>query len=196
MFRSPAADHVSGNEKPGKLMQQIDQMRTGLRWEIQIVPWWAWALGAVAFLSAQWYFIIALAHQPNPFPSWCRPLLGLLAGTGGVLYLASIGYISRDSKRRGMSPVLWTLVAILVPNLLGILLYFVLRQPRLELCPQCGMAVQTGFNFCPRCSQKLAPTCPQCQGIVAPNDAYCPHCGTSLRSEADRISSSPTRPIG
>ena len=177
-------------------MQLTNQSEAGLGSEIKIVPWWAWALGAVAFVSAQWYFNIALLHHPNPFSAWSRPLLGLLAGIGGTLYLAFIGYINRDSKRRGMSPVLWTLVAILVPNLLGILLYFVLRQPRLQLCPQCGTAVQTAFNFCPHCSCKLSPSCPQCGRVVAAADVYCPYCGTSLRSDAGRVSSVPTGPPG
>ena len=161
-----------------------DETKSGLRSELKTVPWWAWALGSVAFVCAQWYFNIALVHHPNSFPAWSRPLLGLLAGIGGVLYLAFVGYINRDSKRRGMSPVLWTLVAILVPNLLGILLYFVLRQPRVISCQRCGNAVQTGFNFCPRCDYKLAPSCPQCQRVVSVNDVYCPYCGTSLRDHA------------
>src|SRR5258706_166079 len=45
-------------------------------------------------------------------------------------------------------------------------------------------AVQTGFNFCPRCNHKLSPSCPQCQRLVGVNDLYCPYCGTSLHNQA------------
>jgi RNA polymerase subunit RPABC4/transcription elongation factor Spt4 len=116
-----------------------------------------------------------------------------LAGIVVGCYLLLIGYICSDAKRRGMSSTLWTLVAVLIPNALGILLYFVLRQPLRSVCPQCGHAVQNGFNFCPRCNCKLSPSCPQCQRLVGASDVFCPYCGTSLRNatapESAKVSS-------
>ena len=50
--------------------------------------------------------------------------MGTLLGCYSVL----IGYVNQDAGRRKMSRLLWTLVAIFVPNGLGILLYFVLAQ--------------------------------------------------------------------
>jgi RNA polymerase subunit RPABC4/transcription elongation factor Spt4 len=163
-------------------MQLKSETRTGLTAEIKIVPAWAWMLAAVAFVSAQVFFNLVVARQPNAPPAWGRALMGLGAGIGAGCYLLFLGYINRDAKRRGMSPTLWTFVAILIPNGLGIILYFILRQPRRGACPQCGNAVQTGFNFCPRCSHKLSPSCPQCQRVVGVNDVYCPYCGTSLEN--------------
>jgi RNA polymerase subunit RPABC4/transcription elongation factor Spt4 len=106
--------------------------------------------------------------------------------------LLLIGYVNRDAKRRGMSPVLWTFVTILIPNGLGFILYFILRQPLHSACPQCSKSVQAGFNFCPRCNYKLSPSCPQCQRLVGVNDVYCPYCGTSLRNQAAPASGPPT----
>ncbi len=103
-----------------------------------------------------------------------------LAGSVMGCYFLLLGYVGRDAKRRDMSPLLWTMVAILIPNALGLVLYFVLRQPRRVICPQCGSAIQAGFNFCPRCSHKLSPSCPQCHRLVGGNDLYCPHCGASV----------------
>jgi len=165
-------------------MQVKNETRTGLTAEIGIVPPVAWVLAGIVFVAAQIFFnSMGLWHSGAP-PAWCRALLGLLAGIGGGCYVLFIGYINRDAKRRGMSPLLWTLVAVLIPNTLGILLYFILRQPRSGACPQCGNAVQAGFNFCPRCNCKLSPSCPQCQRVVGVSDVYCPNCGTSLRSPA------------
>ena len=172
-------------------MQLKNDSKSTLAREIQIVPGWAWGLAGIAFIAALWYFNIAIARHPHAPPIWVRPLFGLLAGLGGGAYLLLIGYVNRDSKRRGMSPVLWTLVAILVPNAMGILLYFVLRQPQRIMCPQCGHAVQTEFNFCPRCSYKLGPSCPQCQRVVGGNDDFCPYCGTSLHNQPPPASSHP-----
>ncbi len=164
-------------------MQVKNEAQTGLTAGIKIVPLWAWVLAALGFASAQVFFN-TLVTGPGAPPTWARVLLGLLSGSilGG--YLLLIGYVSRDARQRGMSAVLWTVVAILIPNGLGIILYFILRQPLQRTCPQCGDAVQTGFNFCPRCSCKLSPSCPQCQRVVRGNDVYCPYCGTSLRNQA------------
>jgi predicted amidophosphoribosyltransferase len=117
--------------------------------------------------------------------------LAILGGTALGCCILLIGYINRDAGRRGMSRLAWTLLAIFVPNALGIVLYFVLRKPRIATCPQCGNALETGFNFCPRCNYKLGSSCPQCQRLVGVNDIYCPYCGTSLRHQAVPVSSPP-----
>jgi RNA polymerase subunit RPABC4/transcription elongation factor Spt4 len=160
--------------------------------EIKIVPRWAWVLAGIVFLAAQILPYVVRHHHGNGPPTWALPLLGLFAGLAGGAYLLLIGYINRDAKRRGMSPTLWTIVAILIPNALGILLYFVLRHPLRSACPQCGNAVEMSFSFCPRCSYKLSPNCPKCQRVVGVNDVFCPYCGTSLRNPETPTTSSPT----
>ena len=47
------------------------------------------------------------------------------------------------------------LLAIFIPNALGIILYFVLREPMMTPCPQCSTLVKPGFAFCPACGTKL-----------------------------------------
>lgn len=169
-------------------MQRKNDNQSVLRREIKVVPRWAWALTTVPFLAAQWYFNIAIVRHPHAPPLWARPLLGLLLGVASGAYLLLIGYVNRDAKRRGMSPTLWTLVALLIPNAVGILLYFVLRQPMRRSCPQCGNVVGVEFNFCPRCSYKLSASCPQCQRPVSSEDIYCAYCGTSLPRPAPSAS--------
>lgn len=178
-------------------MQITNETQTGLAREIKLVPSWAWGLAGIAFVAAQWFFNIELARHAGGPPAWSRPILGLLAGLGASCYLLLIGYINRDAKRRGMSPVLWTIMSVIIPNALGIILYFLLRQPLGSACPQCGNTVQMGFNFCPRCSYKLSPSCPQCQRLVGPNDVYCPYCGTSMRTQGSNavvVPKEPTNP--
>jgi len=174
-------------------MQVRNETETRLTSEIKLVPAWAWTLGVVAFVAAQWFFNIAVTRHPHAPPAWARPLLGFLLGLVAGCFLLLIGYINRDAKRRGMSPTLWTLVSVLIPNGLGILVYFILRQPRSSACSQCGNLLQPGFNFCPHCSYKLSPSCPKCQRVVGMNDVYCPYCGTSLRKQATPDSGLPTK---
>jgi len=174
-------------------MQVKTETPTRLVSEIKIIPTWAWMLAVIAFVAAQIVFNGVMGRHAGAPPAWCRAVLGLLAGIGGGCFLLLIGYINRDAKRRGMSPTLWTIMAVIIPNALGIILYFLLRQPLGSACPQCGSAVQSGFNFCPRCSHKLSPSCPQCQRLVGPNDVYCPYCGTSMSNPAPPGSSSSTK---
>jgi hypothetical protein len=173
-------------------MQARDETQTGLMSELKIVPRWAWMLAVVGFFIAQFFFDVVVARHSNAPPAWERPLLGLLLGLVLACFLLFISYINRDAKRRGMSPVLWTIVAVLIPNGLGFILYFVLRQPLRSACPKCGNAVQSGFNFCPQCNCKLVLGCPQCQRAVGVNDVYCPYCGTALSNQAAPVSSPPT----
>jgi RNA polymerase subunit RPABC4/transcription elongation factor Spt4 len=172
-------------------MQVKNETRSGFTAEIKFVPPWAWVLSGIGLVCAPLAFTLVLARQSNAPPAWARPLLGLLLGLVLGCFLLLIGYINRDAKRRGMSPAFWTILAVIIPNALGIILYFLLRQPLHSACPQCGSGVQTGFNFCPRCSYKLSPSCPQCQRLVGVNDVYCPYCGTSLRSQAAPVSTPP-----
>jgi hypothetical protein len=155
--------------------------------DFKLVARWAWILAAVAFLGMQFVFNVVVARQSDAPPAWIRILMGLLVGLILTCYILLIGYVNRDSGRRGMSRALWTTVSVLVPNGLGIILYFILRQPTVGSCPQCGHAVQHGFNFCPQCNYKLNPSCPQCQRMVRPGDAYCPYCGTSQPDQAVRM---------
>ena len=180
-------------EKMDKFMLEREKTRTGPKVGIRIIPTWAWLLAGIAFVAALFFSNVIAARQHHVPPPWARPLLGLLLGLVVGCYLLLIGYINRDARRRGMSPTLWTIVAVIIPNALGIILYFVLRQPLRTDCPQCGHAVHPGFSFCPQCSYKLTPICPQCQRPVGVNDIYCPYCGTSLRSQAAPVPSPPTR---
>ncbi len=182
----------NGDKKAGEFMQVKTETPTRLTAEIKIVPLWAWTLAGIVFIAAQIVFNGVMGRHAGAPPAWCRAVLGLLAGIGGGCFLLLIGYINRDAKRRGMSPTLWTIMAVIIPNALGIILYFLLRQPLSNACPQCGCGVQAGFNFCPRCSHKLSPSCPQCQRLVGMNDVYCPYCGCSLHAPATPASGSPT----
>src|SRR5580693_8457686 len=99
------------------------QNESGFRAEMRIIPAWAWTLAGIGFLLAQCLFNIVIPRHSNAPPCWARLLMGLLLGLVLGGFLLVLGYINRDAKRRGMSPALWTIVAIIIPNALGIILY-------------------------------------------------------------------------
>jgi RNA polymerase subunit RPABC4/transcription elongation factor Spt4 len=115
------------------------------------------------------------------------PLIAIMAVAAGAALVVSaflllFGYVNADAKRRGMNSTLWTLVAIFVPYLIGVVTYLVIREPLTYNCPQCGGTVSARFNFCPSCKYNLRPACPQCKREVNASDKYCPHCAQELRA--------------
>lgn len=85
---------------------------------------------------------------------------GLLAGLLSAIWILCLGYVYADARRRGMPPILWTLIAAFVPNLLGFLLYFALRRPIASPCPHCGQPTTAEQRFCSSCGH---------QGFSAPS---------------------------
>ena len=145
----------------------------------RIVPTLAWVIAAFVFLAAFLFFALLLLRDPNaPLP--LRILMptvlpALLAG-----YAVLVGYVYGDARRRGMRHVLWTWLAILVPNGIGIILYFILRDQLPVYCTSCGGATQPGFVYCPRCGASIAPACKQCHRAMQAGWSHCAYCGTQL----------------
>jgi hypothetical protein len=83
---------------------------------------------------------------------------GLLAGVLIATWAICLGYVYADARRRGMPPVLWTLVAAFIPNLLGFLLYFASRRPIALPCPRCGQAITPDQRFCSWCGHQGSST--------------------------------------
>jgi hypothetical protein len=84
--------------------------------------------------------------------------MGLLAGSLGAIWLLCLGYVFADARRRAMPAVLWTLIALMVPNLLGFLFYFALRRPLASPCPKCGHAIAAEQRFCSWCGYQATPS--------------------------------------
>jgi|GEM_PF-3034202 len=99
-------------------------------------------------------------------------VLLVLAGLVGA-----IGYVYGDSKRRGMNPTLWTLVVIFVPNFIGFIIYFLVREPIQGRCPACEQSVSTKAVFCPHCGHALQLHCPVCNIPLEKDHQFCPGCG-------------------
>lgn len=179
--------------------------------EFRIIPRWLIVLVIVLFLVAQ--SIAALVNLTAPergdqiFPPELSEHLVLASlSLAGIVTLVSIffaafifltAYVNRDAARRGMNSFLWTiLILIFLPTwgLIGLVIYFLMREPLPYPCPQCSASVSARFNFCPNCKCNLQPSCPQCKREVAELDKFCPYCGTDLAAGAssERMQPSPS----
>jgi Double zinc ribbon len=119
-------------------------------------------------------------HGETPLPEVAKILLPVLCGAIGFVYVLLVGFIFGDAKQRGMRHVMWTLLAIFLPDAIGIILYFILRDPQPTVCPGCGAKVPAKFTFCPTCGTSVKPRCPHCGQAVELAWSNCAYCGTKL----------------
>lgn len=65
----------------------------------------------------------------------------------------------RDAKKHGLEAGLWTVIVLLMPNLLGFLLYFLVgRKHRKISCPVCGSMTESDKAYCSSCGTRLGET--------------------------------------
>ena len=153
--------------------------------EAKLIPGWAVALALAVFAGMQVLMHgVLFPREPHPTPLAWRVFVSTLAGLVLMFYVLLVGYVSRDARRRGMNVTRWILLVIFVPNAIGFIIYFVLRQPLRISCPQCGHSADPAFNFCPRCKLGLHPACPECHRAVRAGDLFCPFCAKPLAGEA------------
>ncbi len=90
-------------------------------------------------------------------------------------------YVYRDADRRGMSALLWAVVAALAPSFIGLIIYLLVRGNYSDLhCPRCEAPVTRQFVVCPKCGVKLRPVCPNCDTPVEQDWKVCPKCAQPL----------------
>jgi len=171
--------------------QKISEGVRAIRWrmshekfrfadELRIIPGWIVGLAIVLFAAGQAAAQLVYFYNPHEGPRLAY--MGVAAGASLIIgfFLLLFGYVNRDAKRRGMNSTLWTLLVIFVPYLIGLIIYFLVREPMPFNCPQCGVTVSARFNFCPACKYNLRPACPQCKREVHVEDKYCPFCAQEL----------------
>lgn len=79
-----------------------------------------------------------------------------------VLALAAMVFLCiwtyRDARARGLNAMLWLLVVLLAPGLIGLILYLAIgRNQASALCGQCGAALCAEDQFCRKCGAATGP---------------------------------------
>jgi len=154
----------------------MNEHKSTFRTELDIIPEFGWflafGLGICGLIG-----VFAAARHDRTMPHAAAPFLALLCAVVVICWVLLLTYVNRDAARRGMSPTLWTLICLFVPNLIGFILYFILRKPLPKECPSCGFIVNDSFKYCPRCRYALAPVCPSCGQPIRNEYICCPYCG-------------------
>ncbi len=126
-----------------------------------LIPNAAKALAALAFVCVTLMILLGFGFASHDFfslPGAISGVVGFLIGALAAGYVLLAGYVYGDARRRGMPPIPWTALAVMVPNCLGFVLYFLLRKPLLQFCPSCGCGVSVAAAFCSGCGQPQMKT--------------------------------------
>lgn len=125
----------------------------------------------------------------------------MLLGAYGVLFLLSLViWTFRDirSRTRDVLVQILATLLVLVFNIPGLLLYFVLRPQQTlteayehalsqeallqdiedrYVCPSCKRRAEADFAVCPHCRNELRKSCNHCGRLLNLNWDLCPYCG-------------------
>jgi RNA polymerase subunit RPABC4/transcription elongation factor Spt4 len=165
-------------------MNRTSEEKFDIREEIKLIPSWAIVLAVALFTGLEALFhLVLVPRDPHPMPLALQLFFGFLGASVFAFLTLLVGYVNRDAKRRGMNRTLWTLLVIFVPNAIGFIIYFLMRQPACAPCPQCSAMVSPAFNYCPRCKFNLHPACPQCHRAIQVGDMFCPYCASELKGQ-------------
>ncbi|MCP4657527.1 MAG: zinc ribbon domain-containing protein [bacterium] len=123
--------------------------------------------------------------DPDGSPSLSGPVIIVplvMVALFMVFLMIGIGIaVHRDARKRGMeAPLVWALVAGIVPYFLGLIVYLIIRKPIQALCDSCGNPLGGTESFCPHCGQSLRASCSSCDRPVHATARFCPHCGVKL----------------
>lgn len=139
-----------------------------------------WILLAVTILLASAALVIFFNDFRTMAPG--RTLMLVLplfvAFPAFVIIVGRLVY--KDALQRGMDPWLWTTVAVFVPNLIGVIIYLVVRGSAKSACTNCGEGIQKNFKICPYCGQSQEMVCENCKEPVVTGWKVCPKCTHAL----------------
>jgi hypothetical protein len=150
---------------------------------LNVIPRAAKALAAIISLAFAALVVYAEFHPARggqSLPPAAAVLMPILVFAFLFVLIMLCGYVYGDAKRRGMRYVMWTLLAIFVPDAIGIILYFILRDPLPSVCRTCGARVLVKHAFCPGCGSPARPLCPQCGKPIELDWSNCGFCGAKL----------------
>jgi cytochrome bd-type quinol oxidase subunit 2 len=93
-------------------------------------------------------------------------------------------FVYNDASKRGMDPWMWMTIVVFIPNLIGLIIYIIVRKNTNSYeykCINCNKPVSSEFSICPYCGSELNARCPGCGRKISSEWMLCPHCSKKLK---------------
>ncbi|EFH87508.1 zinc ribbon domain-containing protein [Ktedonobacter racemifer] len=131
------------------------------------------------------------------------PMVACMVAFLVVFWLSTVIWTFRDIRARTQDFLLQIIstVAVAIFPIAGVFVYMILR-PRQTLaeiyerqleeesllaemterqtCSNCHARIESDFQVCPSCGQKLKRSCPKCERLLELRWTFCPYCTTNL----------------
>lgn len=74
-----------------------------------------------------------------------------------ILTIIFLGlWVYRDAKNRGLNAAMWTAIVILVPNLIGLIIYFLIGRKQVIIkCNKCSADIPESSKYCCNCGSEV-----------------------------------------
>src|SRR5512141_2002356 len=151
-----------------------------------------------------------LPFDLGPLGAILQLLVAFLGAYLLAVWISLIVWTFRDvrARTRDLFAQLLSVMLVLIFNLPGLLLYFLLR-PRETLaegyerelaeeamlqdiedkqaCPECHQKIQPDFIVCPNCYSRLKRQCDNCHRILNLRWTKCPYCGATVSASPQAV---------
>lgn len=130
--------------------------------ELKVIPRTARIVAIFGFIAVNtlFFLLVTFGSQKDmaDLPHVGKIFMMVFPGIFVAVWILLIGYVYGDAQRRGMRHVMWTLLAFFIPDGIGIIVYFILRDPLMKKCPGCGNRRSRDLRFARaaalRCSRR------------------------------------------
>lgn len=89
-------------------------------------------------------------------------------------------FVYKDAPKRNMNRWMWMTIAVFVPNLIGLIIYIIVRGNNQSKCINCGRKLMDDFDVCPFCGSPQKLYCKHCGAKVSKDWKICPYCKKDL----------------
>ncbi|MBS4538436.1 zinc ribbon domain-containing protein [Clostridium sp. D2Q-11] len=106
-----------------------------------------------------------------------------------LIYFLGVGiFVYRDAPKHGMKRGPWVLIATLIPNFLGLVVYLLVRNnTQRENCINCGKSIEKDYQICPYYKHNRRLKCDNCGQEINEEWIVCPSCSSSLDNKGEKV---------
>ncbi|MCS6862434.1 MAG: zinc ribbon domain-containing protein [Abditibacteriales bacterium] len=115
---------------------------------------------------------------------WEEVLVPVACFAFGIYWLLVALWVFADALANRQRALLWGAFALFT-NLIGLLIYLLVKSTTPRLCPRCHRTMEEHFNACPYCGPIRTRLCEKCGSSVQSDWNFCPVCQMPLLDKAD-----------